>query len=900
MKVCLSILKILLVFFITDSVESTQAEMDAVDSILDAVAGEASPTPTPTTQSPEPGKVGRLAAKLTANQPPVEVKKAATTSAAPAKQEEPVKSGDTSAATPKVDDKKQPVNNAAKPKTEDKKKPDNNDKLVVDKAEEASKPAEMQAQEPAIKCEVVDDEKVEEKHNNAPDKNDIGSTVTENDKPSPSEAEPQEAISSPATEQIPDKNDNNADIEKHSQPSSAPENDKPVTDNSPELQLVPQAEKGDDKAVDTASKSSKEPTDSEADKPTNTDNTETAKSVKKVEPEATTPTQSAKLDPKNVGKDQIKKPADEIKKPADDKPQEAESDLPLISTTRKSKYAEPVVPRLDAEPADSQEDTELVISKLDENKNIDDIPLIPRSKRSTGRDFGDKSSPVIQDIKIRPNRGISAGKAKGLASMFEPKAEKGVDKILPSLRSSGVVRNRMAMYSSNSNNSNNTSSISSRYGSSNLNSNNSNNNDVEDNVNLNCNNNNNNDSSEDEETPAICDTREEETTSGDTGAASEAGSEDEAVDSDTTDVVTVDGTEEEESIVPETAQATEEDVEPNADSNEIETIETADDVKAEASEDVEPQKVGNVTPNQAADEELDPVKLNTNNNYNLDDILAASSGGGDFVFDNHLMEMAGGDMYPPQQSEAAREPHTETPVTRGAAGLPRCSDRGVTVQNVTCNVTLLPSMNRVESVKAYLERLMAEDRDNTDLEMDVIFILLQVLNIIFGLNESQLRLESISSNDFIIVTDEHDVATLHCHNINVAPAPNQKLGLTCEKLRMFLMQVSHATPSLQKSVLFTTVDDMVQNAEDMGDLRTIGAILQYLLWGPKEDEVKIITLAEHRRQAFELWLHLARGKLVSGLALKPIDNIKAYMVTNFLANTNGSELFKITKLLNTY
>ena len=60
--------------------------MDAVDSILDAVAGEASPTPTPTTQSPEPGKVGRLAAKLTANQPPVEVKKAATTSAAPAKQ----------------------------------------------------------------------------------------------------------------------------------------------------------------------------------------------------------------------------------------------------------------------------------------------------------------------------------------------------------------------------------------------------------------------------------------------------------------------------------------------------------------------------------------------------------------------------------------------------------------------------------------------------------------------------------------------------------------------------------------------------------------------------------------------------------------------------------------------
>ncbi|KAF6027376.1 hypothetical protein EB796_014309 [Bugula neritina] len=114
------------------------------------------------------------------------------------------------------------------------------------------------------------------------------------------------------------------------------------------------------------------------------------------------------------------------------------------------------------------------------------------------------------------------------------------------------------------------------------------------------------------------------------------------------------------------------------------------------------------------------------------------------------------------------------------------------------------------------------------------------------------------------------------------------------------MQLSHSVQSLQKSIIFTTIDDLVQSSEDLGDLKTIYAILQYLLWGPKDDEVKVITLAEHRRQAFELWLQLARGKQLSSLALKPIDNLKAFMVTSFLANSNGTELFKITKLLNTY
>ncbi|XP_067938509.1 serine-rich adhesin for platelets-like isoform X2 [Watersipora subatra] len=296
-----------------------------------------------------------------------------------------------------------------------------------------------------------------------------------------------------------------------------------------------------------------------------------------------------------------------------------------------------------------------------------------------------------------------------------------------------------------------------------------------------------------------------------------------------------------------------------------------------------------------SDDDFDLAQLNSNNSNNIDDLPSGADA--DFSFASHFLEMAGGEL-PQTQVDTSETSSESTP--RGATGLSRCTDKVSYSQNVTCFVTILPALPRVESIKSYLERLKSEQRSNEDLELDVIFVLLQILNIIFGLHENQLRLDSVSMSDFLVLTDSTNASTVHCHMVNVTQSANQKIGLTCEKLRMLLMQVSHSTESLLKSVIFTTVDDMIQNAEDLGDLKTISAILQYLLWGPKEDEVKVITLAEHRRQAFELWLQLARGKLLSGLALKPIDNLKAHMVTAFLANTNGSELFKITKLLNTY
>lgn len=214
-------------------------------------------------------------------------------------------------------------------------------------------------------------------------------------------------------------------------------------------------------------------------------------------------------------------------------------------------------------------------------------------------------------------------------------------------------------------------------------------------------------------------------------------------------------------------------------------------------------------------------------------------------------------------------------------------------------VTLLPYHSEVQSVMSYIQTRDRVCKSDDYLAMDSLFIILQVISIIFSLAERQLHIESMSASDFLISLDSDTIPTVYCHMISIKKSA-VNYNLTCEKLKMFLIQLSHTSVRLSKSKHFETVEDLIRNAEDAGDLKTIALIIQYLLWGPKDDEVKVMAVAENRKQAFELWLHLSRGKLLNELAIRTMDTLKTYTTANFLTNTSGPELFKITKLLSTY
>lgn len=295
------------------------------------------------------------------------------------------------------------------------------------------------------------------------------------------------------------------------------------------------------------------------------------------------------------------------------------------------------------------------------------------------------------------------------------------------------------------------------------------------------------------------------------------------------------------------------------------------------------------------------IQLNSNCNNNITEPSTPDTPGSEFIIADHLLEMAGGEGRE-ERAQQREQRRNEMPSTsRGTVGRNCCEAKAISTQLVSCYVTILPAFEQVESLKVYISRISGESRPAGDLEMELMFVVLQVLTMVFTLYESQQLFDSISTSDFVVITDSDNMSTVHCSALNVCDSGGeQRLGLTCEKLRMFMMQLGHSNDRLAKSTMFSTIDDMIQSASDIGDLKTISAILKYLLWGPKEEEVQIITLSEHRRQAFELWLQLARGKQMNRLAFRPMDKLKIYMMSDFLAKTNGTELFKITKLLNTY
>ena len=76
------------------------------------------------------------------------------------------------------------------------------------------------------------------------------------------------------------------------------------------------------------------------------------------------------------------------------------------------------------------------------------------------------------------------------------------------------------------------------------------------------------------------------------------------------------------------------------------------------------------------------------------------------------------------------------------------------------------------------------------------------------------------------------------------------------------------------------------------------SIMEYLLWGPADREMKSLLLAEDREQSFCIWLEVTRCKFVNELALGQLNrNLELSHMFHFLCAVTGSSLLDVTKLL---
>ena len=198
-------------------------------------------------------------------------------------------------------------------------------------------------------------------------------------------------------------------------------------------------------------------------------------------------------------------------------------------------------------------------------------------------------------------------------------------------------------------------------------------------------------------------------------------------------------------------------------------------------------------------------------------------------------------------------------------------------------------------------------------ERNVCYMLSQIVSGILYVNDQGCPMKVINKRDILIVTPNGYDEKL----VVINPFGYQQFKATMNfkavsdqvnKLALLFLQLNipHETKDVYKRVPQKTtyskgIRKVVQTLSETNDLQgllTVKDLLEFLLWGPHEDEIKALTLAENREEAFAIWLEIERCKIVNKYAVEqPRPSVEECSVMMFLCSASGSSLFDTTKLL---
>lgn len=88
------------------------------------------------------------------------------------------------------------------------------------------------------------------------------------------------------------------------------------------------------------------------------------------------------------------------------------------------------------------------------------------------------------------------------------------------------------------------------------------------------------------------------------------------------------------------------------------------------------------------------------------------------------------------------------------------------------------------------------------------------------------------------------------------------------------------------------------SATSVAQLMVARSMLQFVLWGPQESEIKSLLLAKDREHAFCVWLELMRCRCINELALEQVKpSLEVAHRFHFLCSITGTTMFELSKML---
>ena len=223
-------------------------------------------------------------------------------------------------------------------------------------------------------------------------------------------------------------------------------------------------------------------------------------------------------------------------------------------------------------------------------------------------------------------------------------------------------------------------------------------------------------------------------------------------------------------------------------------------------------------------------------------------------------------------------------------------------------------------VKTRLHAKLASDvsvpslSETTSRERLVCYVLFQVLNAVLSAHDgsSLYVIKTVDVTDILVV--EHSVAE-GSHYVIVNPlrsADFERLDeemLCCDvtKLLCFVLDINFTVMRGELARLVPGTSRFAVGMRKMVEVLESGcfsallvarSLMEYLLWGPSDKEMRSLLLAEDRQQAFCIWLEVLRCRYVNELALGQLErNLELSHMFHFLCAVTGANLLDVTKLL---
>ena len=223
----------------------------------------------------------------------------------------------------------------------------------------------------------------------------------------------------------------------------------------------------------------------------------------------------------------------------------------------------------------------------------------------------------------------------------------------------------------------------------------------------------------------------------------------------------------------------------------------------------------------------------------------------------------------------------------------------------------------VQSLPAYLKVVDQENRNNQEAHHhSLCYILSQVFSAVLYSQDldAACAVQTIHPRDVLVVTsggreEKYVVVNNVCQQRN----SNDDIAIVCRDLiRLIFYMLNLQRPSdsdLQdchtflpsRTVCSRGLKKIVQVLQEATFESLVSAwnMLQFLLWGPSEAEIKSMTLAEKRELAFSMWLEVSRSRTVNKVAMEGKDDldIRTANMCRYLYSTTGTVLFETTKLM---